>query len=239
MLVNERRDRQAHPDHGRDLPGPHPAGVDQNLRADRAVVGLDGRDLAPRGPRDAGDAYARVDLDAEPARLRGQLHRRPARIEPAIARQVHRAVEVVARHERKDAQRFRGRDRVDVEPDRPGHADLALEEPKLIAARRDAEAAHLVPVLGRARRGLQASIEPDAVLPHPHERRRGVEVRHHPRRMPRGPARQRPLVDEHDVRPALPRQMVGDTTSRDAATDDDDPRLPLHASAAPTAPSRA
>ncbi len=133
-----------------------------------------------------------------------------------------------AGHEGKDAQRFRGRDRVDVETDRPGHADLALEEPKLIAARRDAQTAHLVPVLRRARLGLQASIEPDAVLPHPHERRRGVEVRHHPRRMPRRSARQRPLVDEHDVRPALPRQMVGDAAPRDAATDDDDARLPPH-----------
>ncbi len=169
VLMNQGGDRQAEADHRRDASRPHTAGVDHALGPDGAVVGLDGADGAPRGSRDAGDPHARAQLDAEPTRPGGQLHRRAARIEPAIARQIHRAVQALGRHQREDAERLRGRDRVHVETDRLGHADLALQEAELVAAGGDAQAAHLVPVLGCARLRLQAAVQPDAVLPHAHQ----------------------------------------------------------------------
>ena len=118
-------------------------------------------------------------------------------------------------------------DRVDIETDRPSHAHLALEEPKLIAVRRDAQTADLVPVLRRARLGLQASIEPDAVLPHPHERRRRESASPSPPHATsiRSSA---PLVHEHNIRPPLPRQVVGNAAPRNPPTNNHHARLPPH-----------
>ena len=143
--------------------------------------------------------------------------------------QVHRPVEVVGGHEREQPERLRRRDRVDVEAEGARRPHLAPEEEPLVPARRDPEAPDLVPVLGRAGLGLEAPVEADRVLPHAHDRGRRVEVRHHPRGVPRRPARQLALVEEQDVGPPLPRQVVGDAAAGDAAADDDDPRLVPHA----------
>ena len=187
------------------------------------MLGLDAADGAARRTDDPGHAHLRVDGDTHLAGAAGQLHGRPARVEPAIARQVHGAVETLAGHVGEDAQRFRGRDRVHVEADGLRHADLPLEEPLLIAARGDAQAADLVPVLHGIRLRLEFPVEADAVLPHPHQRRRGVEVRHHPGGVPGGAAGQRALVHERHVRPTLAGEVIGDAASGDAAPDDDDP----------------
>ena len=106
--------------------------------------------------------------------------------------------------------------------------DLPPEEEPLVAARGDAEAPDLVPVLGGARLRLEAPVEADRVLPHAHDRRRRVEVRHHPRGVPRRPAGELALVEEQHVGPSLARQVVGDAAARDAAADDHDPCLVLH-----------
>ena len=138
-------------------------------------------------------------------------------------------MQALARHQGEDAKRFCRRDRVHVQTDCLRRPDLALEEPPLIAARRDAEAADLVPVLGRPRLGLQAPIEPDAVLTHAHQNRRGVEVGDHPGGVPGRAAGQLAFVDEHHVRPALLRQVIRDAAPGDAASYDDDASLVLHA----------
>ena len=211
------------------LARPHPAGVDHDSVADRAVLGVDARHRAARGPRRCRSPARRCHLDTQLARPAGQLHGRAARVDLAVARQVHRAVQVArptsagtgAAPRRGRSCPRRGRWPA---PCRPG------------AARKRSwsglEATRTLPTscqcCGRARLGLQAAIEPDAVLPHAHDGRRGVEVGDHPGRVPGGAAGQLALVERAHVGPAAGGQVVGDAAAGDAAADDDDARLVSH-----------
>ena len=65
VLVVDRRRRDEGADHRGHLGRPHPGRVDDDLGRDRAVLGQDGRDLAPGRQLDAGHAHARPDADAE------------------------------------------------------------------------------------------------------------------------------------------------------------------------------
>ena len=237
VLVDERRDRQAHARHRGDLAAPHAGRVDHDLRAHPAAIRDHRRHRAVPGPLDARHADAGLDRHSEGAGAPRQLGRRPARVDPPVPRQVHGAVKVIGGHERKQPERLGGRDGVHVEAERARGADLPPQEEPLVAARGHPETPDLVPVLGGARFGLEAPVETDRVLPHPHDRRRRVEVRDHPRGVPGRPARELALVEEQHVGPALLRQVVGDAAAGDAAADDDDPRLVSHWP--PRAPSRA
>ncbi len=128
----------------------------------------------------------------------------------------------------KQPERFGRRDRVHVETEGPRGPDLPPQEEPLIPARGDAKAPDLVPVLGRARGRLEAPVEPDRVRTHAHDRRGGVKVRDHSRRVPRRPAGELALVEEQDVGPALLREVVRDAAAGDAPADDHDPSLVSH-----------
>ena len=193
------------------------------------VVGEHTRHRTARGALDRDDAHARLHAHPELTRAAGQLHGGAARLDPAVAGEVQRAVEVLRRHQREDAQRLRGRDDVDVEPDRARHAHLAPEERELLRARGHAEAAHFAPVLRGPRLGLEAPVQLDAVLAHPHDGGRGVEVRDQPRGVPGRPAGQLALVEQHHVGPALAREVVGDAAAGDAAADDHHAGAIVHA----------
>ena len=103
VLVDERRDRQAHARHRRHLAAPHPGRVDHDLRAHAAAVGDDRRDGAVPRPLDARHADSGLDRHPERPGAPRELRRRPARVDPPVPGQVHGPVEVVGGHERGTA----------------------------------------------------------------------------------------------------------------------------------------
>ena len=82
-------------------------------------------------------------------------------------------------------------------------------------ARGDAHAA-------RRSRTPELAVERDAVAAEAHHRRRRVELGHEPRRVVRRAAGQLALLDQQDVLPPGPGEVVGDAAPGDPAADDDD-----------------
>ena len=132
--------------------------------------------------------------------------------------------------EREQPQRLAGRHRAHVEarwraPCPPGaRGSAAGRRWRPPAGSRPRASARAAP--GSA---WQAAVERDAVLPHPHDGRRGVEVRDHPGGVPRRAAGELALVEQQRRRSSRAGEVVGDAAAGDAAADDDDAGLVLHA----------
>ena len=207
-----------------DLAAPHAAAVDDELRADVAVVRRHARDpaAAPAYGRDPG---VLEDPRAAHTRALGVGQRRVDGIRLPLARDEDPADQVVRVQQRPQVQRLSRRQHPDLEPEAAAHGGVALEldEPFLVG--RHEQRPILLVAGGLAGLLLQGQQNLGGVLGEARHVERGAELPDQARGMPRRPAGQRLSFQQDDVGPARPGQVIGDAATDDAAADDDDPGL--------------
>jgi hypothetical protein len=135
-------------------------------------------------------------------------------------RDPHRADDVVDPAERPEAPHVVGADdvRLDVDVAAERHAALELGEP--LVAPGDDQRPALLPVGAVPGLALEARVELRAVLHEPGHRPGAAEPADQPGRMPRRAGRQALALEQHDVGPAEPGEVIGDAGADDAAADD-------------------
>ncbi len=231
VLVRHRDDRDGHPGHPADLRGEHPAGIDDDLRADLVALAL----VLDGHPGDAASIHAdrdhpRVGPDRRAARPRagGQRLGEPGRVEPAVRRQVDRPQDAIGRHQREEIARLRGRDQLERQPERLRPAGLPTQLLEPLGGRRQPERSHLVP--GRVHAGLggEAAVQGRPVHHHPGQRDRAPELPDQAGGVERRAGGQLRPIDEHDIGPAELGEVVGDGGAAHAAADDDRPGMLDH-----------
>ena len=215
VLVVDRHRGRERPHHRCDLGRPDPAGVDDQLRLDRAGVRLDGGHLARRPEPDPRDAASGLDLDAEvPGGVRESV-RRDVGIDRAVALDPDRPVERLARGGGQQPHGLVRREHLDVEPDPAGLAGAALELLEALGARGDAEAPDAV-------EDAEVPVELDAVPAKAHHRRGGVELGDEAGRVAGRAAGQLALLEEEHVTQPRLREVICDAAPGDPAPYDDD-----------------
>src|SRR5207249_1516778 len=119
-------------------------------------------------------------------------------------------------------------DDLDRDTDQLCHRRPLTELVEAIGARGQTDAPAGVVIHSLTRLRLQPLIELDGVAEQAHEVVARVELRAEAGCVPGRAARQLVLLEEDDVVPAEPRQVVRKAAAADAATDDCDPRLLAH-----------
>ncbi len=216
----ERDDRQLEPERPAELARPH-AGRDHDVL---------GPDLATRGlqeppalvPLQAGDGGPAQDPRPTALRLPGEPVRDGGRIDPAVGRQVRGSEQPVRVEQRKQLGRALRRDDLERDADLVGDALDVTELVDSIGRGREAQGAGLV--VG----DVERAVELDAAS------QQGAEVvapgvlRAQTGRVPGRAGRELVLLEQHDVRLAEARQVVGEAAAADPAADDRDPGLGEH-----------
>jgi hypothetical protein len=120
----DHRDDDSHqpPDLGRE----HPAGVDDGLGVDSAVIGFHGPDPAALH-LDPRHSSVRADLGAAAPGALGQSERQLARVDVAVGREVSGAEHALRGHRREELSRLIRRDKIERETERLRPARLARE----------------------------------------------------------------------------------------------------------------
>ena len=214
--------RHIHPAQRADLLGPLPGAVDDDL----------GLDIAPRGAHAGhpaavgeypGHPGALADPGAAVARAPGQRVREVRGVGRPVARQPQRPGQVVAPHHR-------------VQLDRPGRADQLAVQPVRGRGRRGPP--QLPQPLGRAGHGdpaapaepgrepglgLEPGVQLGGILHQLRQALRRAQLADQAGRVPGGPAGQLALLEQQQVGPAEPGQVVGDAGADHTAADDDHP----------------
>ncbi len=230
VLVRHRDDRHLDPCERAKFPCENPAGVDHDLRFDRALVGLDA-DYPPVLDPDRGDARVRVDLRAAAAGALGERERELARVDVAVGGEVGRAEHAVGRHGREHLLRPLRGDELQRQPERLRPAGLARELLHPFLGGRKPQRADLVPAGLEVDLLAERPVELDRVHHHPRQRERAAQLADEPGRVEGRAARQVGALDQDDVVPAQARKPVEDRGAADTAADDDGARLRFHASA--------
>ena len=225
--MRHRDDRHLDPGERADLAREHAAGVDHDLRLDRALVGLDAGD-APAFDADRGHARVRVDLGAAAARALGERERELARVDVAVGGEVGGAEHAVGRHRREHLLRPLGGDELERQPERLRPAGLARQLLHPLLGGGEPQRPDLVPAGLELDLLAQRPVEVDRVHHHLRERQGSAQLADEPGRVEGRAARQVGALDEDDVVPAEPREPVEDRGAADAAADDDRARLRLH-----------
>src|SRR6185312_6136343 len=107
-------------------------------------------------------------------------------------------------------------------------AGLALDLLVALLRRRKPQPAELVPAGVLARLAGQVGVEPDRVLHHLRQADRRAQLADEPGRVPGRAVGEAVLLDEDDVLPAEPGEVVEDAGAADPATDHDRLRLVSH-----------
>ena len=213
--------RQLEADHPPDLAGPQPAGVDDVLGVDLALVG----DHVPRpvGPlAQVGHPRVAVDLGAALAGADGVGVGDAARVDVALDRVEQGADEVLLLEQREHRLGLGGGDDLQV------HAEVAAAglghaqpvEPLAVVGQHQPAGQVDRAVLPGA--GLDRAVQLDRVLLQLGDVGVAVEGVHAAGRVPRRAGRQLLALDEHDVGPAGLGEVVQHRRADDAASDDDD-----------------
>ena len=219
-LVDRRGERDRRPGHPGDPRAPHAACDDDGVGRDVAPVGADAPDVAVDHV-DAGDLDLGRDRQGT-QRLGCLAHQRAGleRVDDADARRVEAAEDhrlVDERDHLLDLGRRQQPGALDAPRGRRRHPTLellhALRRPRDLDAAGlviDAELAVLVGAVDREGRHLLGVVGQEDEV----------------RRVPGGPtgARERALVEQHDVPPAQPGEVVDHAVADDSRADDDDVR---------------
>ena len=229
VLVRHRDDRDGDARHGADLRREHAARVDDDLRGDRALVGLDTGHAAAL---DADSGHARVGMELGPVApgALGERERQLAGVDVAVGRYVRGAEHALRGHRREQPLRILGGDQLDRQPERPRPPGLALELLHALLRRRQPERADLVPAGLQADLLLQGAVEIDRGDHHLREAQRAAELADEARGVEGRAAGQVGSLDQDDVVPAEPGEPVEDGRAADSAADDDRARSVLHCS---------
>ena len=219
ILVRHRDEGDRHAHHPPDLRRVDPARVHDDVGADGPLGGLDLVDAAvPHA--DAEDPGARADLGPALPGAVGQRHREAARVEVPVGREIHGPEHAVGRHHREEPPRLVRSHLLEREPERLGPPLLAPVLQEAVGRAREPEAARLLPA------GVAAGLggEPPVALDAPHhearERDGRTELADQPRGVEGRAAGELGTLHQHDVAPALGRQVVRDARAAHAAPDD-------------------
>ena len=227
ILVFYRDDRHVEPDHRQRLSAPGARRGHHMLGGDLALVGHD-----PPGPvrlrPDVHDLRVPVDLRASSPRARckrvGQVDRRHM----AVMRVEEGAHQSLRIRQRPQCPYLVGADHLERHPDGVRGAAIFPVFVHAVAVGREPEIAgdveaHILPGFGFERLVEVHRVFmdlPDAVA--------HVEERQQARRMPGGARRQFGLFQQHGIRPAKLREVVGDRDADAAAADNHCPGMSAH-----------
>ena len=190
--------------------------------------------FARRRARDAPHLGLLADLGARRARAPAQRHREIDRRDVAVVGMVERAddlrrVDAVAQvHERPQRLHVGGADDLERHADRVGGAAVLVVLVHAVAARREAQVAGDVEADLLARFPGQALVEVDRVLVQLADGVAHVEQRQEARGVPGRSGGELGALEERDVGPALPRQVVERADADDPAADHHHARMRLH-----------
>jgi hypothetical protein len=212
--------RHRDPDQLRDLLGPLPCAVDDDLGLDITVVGADSGDRTVLGEYvEHADSF-RDGRATGPGTL-GQRHGQVGRVRLPVAGQPDRSDQVLHLHHRVPVPRLGRGEQLALEVERLGRRGrpAQLGHPVLGAGHGDTAA----PLEARAESGLllEAGVELRRVLHQPGAALGGPQLTDQPGRVPGGAARQRALLDHEHVGPAEPGEVVGHARADHATPDDD------------------
>ena len=143
---------------------------------------------------------------------------------------VQRAHEVLGVHHREDVPRLVRRDHLEVHPEIATPSDRHPEEVHPVFGVGQHQPTAQVDRTALAGDLLDLLVEVDRVLLEARDIRVAVQGVHAAGRVPRGPGRELPALEQDDVLPAGLGQVVQDTRADDAAADDDGLELVLHRS---------
>ena len=206
--------------HPPDLRREDAAGVDHDVSLEGAAIGAH---AAHAAALDLDACHGLVDQDpgAPGPGAGSQGVGQVGGIEPAVGGQEHRAQDARWVHEREALLRLLRRQEFQGQTEGARPADLALQLLVPCRTRCQTQRADLVPRDIDARLGRQTPVELGAVHHHPGQGRGAAQLADETRRMERRAAGQARALEQHDVRPAELRKVVGHARAADAAADDD------------------
>ena len=219
--------RDGDPGEVSDRLGPLAGAVDDHLALEVSGVGADTGDPPPaRAVLEVEAGHPHPFEDRGPA-LPGAAGERLGQVggvDPPVAGQPDRAEQVVDRHRWPQLLGLGRRQHLAVEVvgDRVGRRTTELGE--AVGGAGHDDAAHVAIAGGEPGLGLERVVELGGVLHEPGPGLRGPQRTHQPCRVPGGAARQRPLLEQHQVGETELGQVVGDRAADHSPTDDDDPR---------------
>ena len=227
VLVLHREHRQLEPGHAADLARPQPAGIDDMLGDERALVGDDVPGAV--GPRlRLDDPGVPIDLGALDARRLGIGVGDAGWVDVAFERVVERADEVALVHEREHLRRLVDRDHLHVEAEVPRPRHHHLEEIVPLGRAGEHQPGRDVDAAGLAGDRLDLLVKVDGVGLELGDVRIAVDRVHAAGRVPGRARGQLRALDQHHVAPAGLRQMIKDARADDAPSDDHDAGMGLH-----------
>ena len=219
VLVLDRQHRHVEPDHGAGAAGEIAGGRDDMLGDDVALVGAD-QPFAGGQRLDRRDGGVAVDFGAERAGAPGEGLGEVGGLDVAVVGVLDGAEKAVSLAERPDRLDLVRRQHVDLDADRPRHAGVIHVLVPAVAGAGEADVGDFPEADILAGLGLEPVVECDRVFVDLAHRVGQVEQRQQPRRMPGRARGQLAPLDEHDVRPALLRQVIEGGDADDASADD-------------------
>ena len=230
--VLAREERHGHAHATAHLARPLAAAQHDDVGRDRAgasllVLPVERADAAPAVDVDqcrVGDAHAFEDLHAAVARALGERERQVGRIGLAVARQPYRALEVVGPHQRIHRARLGRPDHVARHAIRLGDGCRALQLDHPVRSARDGQRPAPLPAGRESGFALEVRVQVRRITDQPRHALVRAELTDETGRVPRGPGREAPLLQQHHVLLAELGQVIGDRAAHDAAADDHDSR---------------
>ena len=220
VLVQHRNHRQINSHHRADLPAPGTCRVDDVLAPDRVAAGMD-HPCARGGAFNPLHRLMTPDLGAPRTRARGQRMRGERRIHVPVIRLVDRTEQAVHSHQRIDPGQLLGGEDPEFMADE-------LSEPLHVTKLRhplgrtgDAQCSARMEAGRLTGLGRQhVAVQTHRGRAHLHDGGVVGEVGAEPGRVPGRARGQLALLQEHDVAPAAPGQVVGERDAHDAAAHD-------------------
>src|SRR5206468_3074178 len=216
--------RHVHARHAADVASPQPGAVHDDVARDVAVVRGDTRGGAAVAV-DAGHGHVLDDGGAALPRALREGQRGVDRVRAPVARNPHGPGQIVRAHERPEASGLARRDDLDLDAETLRHRGAALELDQALAGPRDADAAGTPEPRGLSGLRLELLVEHGAVAREAREVVAGSKLADESRRVPGGAARELSALEQQDVAPPEPRQVIRDATADDASADDDGARV--------------
>jgi hypothetical protein len=210
------------------------AGGDHHVLAGDVALGRGQPPLAARRARGAGDGGLLVDLRAAVARALPERHRQIGRRDVTVVRvvqgadDVRRVAAVAEVDERPQLLDLARRDHLEGHADRIGRAAVLLVLVHPCPAGGEAQVAgHVEADVLTGLRG-QALVQVDRVLVQLPDRIAHVKERQQAGGVPGGARRELGALEQHDVGPALLRQVIERGHADDPAADHHHPGMRLH-----------
>ena len=218
-----RNQRHVDARHGAHLACPLAGAVDDDLGSHLTLLRQHACD-APVLHCDAGDHAVLDDGRTPLPRALGERLGDVGRICLAVGRQEGGALQVADVHQRPEIPGLPGAENVHFQTERARGGGLAPELGHALAVAREPQAPVLLPARRLPGLAFQPFVERDAFRQEPGDVRIRAQLPDQPGGMEGRAAGQLGPLQQHDVAPAEPGQVIGGGAADDAAADDDDSR---------------